>query len=157
MKALLTNLAIALLWMFLRGPSLASFAVGFAVGFALLALFRTVLGGEAYVRRTLGFLRFLVVFGREFLLANLNVARAALFRRRESIHPAFILYDVAGLTRYEILLLSYCITLTPGTTTVELADDFRTLILHALDSDDPDQVRRHIDSTLKAAVLRFTR
>jgi multisubunit Na+/H+ antiporter MnhE subunit len=112
---------------------------------------------KAYVRGSLAFAWFVLVFTREFLVANVKVAWAVLFRRRAALHPNFITYDVAGLTPFEILLLSYCISLTPGTTTVQVSEDFQTLILHALDADAPDAIRAGIDRTLKRGILSFTR
>lgn len=152
------NVVIAVIWLLLsRAPSAMVFAVGFAVGFALVAAFRTVVGGESYVRRCIAFVGFVLVFTREFLVANAKVAWMVLFRSRDSLHPNFMTYDVTGLTRHEILLLSYCISLTPGTTTVDVAPDFKTLILHALDANQPDQVRAEVDRTLKRSILAFTR
>lgn len=158
MIALGLNLTIATMWLLLSSqPSGAVFVVGYIVGFLLVAAFRSVIRAENYVRRTLAFLVFLLVFTREFLVANVKVAGTVLFRSRETLRPNFITYDVTGLTRGEILLLSYCISLTPGTTTVDVAPDFNTLILHALDADQPDQARAEIDRTLKHSILAFTR
>lgn len=158
MTAFGLNVVIAVMWLLLsNAPSATVFAVGFAVGFALVAAFRTVVGGENYVRRCLAFLRFVLVFMREFVVANAKVAWMVLFRSRESLHPNFLTYDVTGLTQNEILLLSYCISLTPGTTTVDVSPDFKTLVLHSLDADHPDQIRAEVDRTLKRSILAFTR
>jgi len=158
MTAFGLNVVIAVMWLLLsNAPSATVFAVGFAVGFALVAAFRTVIGGENYVRRCIAFVGFALVFTREFVVANAKVAWLVLFRSRESLHPNFLTYDVTGLTRHEILLLFYCISLTPGTTTVDVAPDFKTLVLHALDADHPDQVRAEVDRTLKRSILAFTR
>lgn len=158
MKSLGLNLFIAVIWLLLsQEPSPAVFAIGFLMGFALVVAFRPVIGNDSYVRRCLAFLRFLLVFTREFLVANVKVAWAVLFRPRESIRPNFITYDIAGLTRAEVLLLSYCISLTPGTTAVDIAPDFQCLIVHALDADQPDAIRAEIDRSLKRGILAFTR
>jgi multicomponent Na+:H+ antiporter subunit E len=158
MMSFLLNLAIMLVWLLLNEDmSPFTLACGYLIGFAFVAAFRTVPGSERYVRATLAFLRFALIFFREFLVANAKVARAVLTRRRQDLHPNFLTYDVAGLTRFEILLLSYCISLTPGTTTVQVSDDFQTLILHAMDADSPDAIRVGIDRTLKRGILSFTR
>jgi multicomponent Na+:H+ antiporter subunit E len=152
------NLLIAVIWLLLsRTPSAVVFGVGFVIGFALVAAFRSVIRGENYVRRCVAFVRFGLLFTREFIVANFKVAGVVLFRSRESLHPNFITYDVTGLTRHEILVLSYCISLTPGTTTVDITPDFKTLILHSLDADDPDQIRAELDCSLKRHLLAFTR
>jgi multisubunit Na+/H+ antiporter MnhE subunit len=158
MKSLLLNLSIALIWLLLsQETSAVTFVIGFLIGFAFVAAFRAVLGSEHYVRNSVAFVRFVLIFMREFLVANVKVAGTVLARPRTALHPNFITYDVAGLTPFEILLLSYCISLTPGTTTVQVADDFQTLIVHALDADAPDAIRADIDRTLKRGILSFTR
>lgn len=158
MKSFASNLAIAIMWLLLgTDPSVSSFALGFALGFGLLAGFRTIVGSENYVRRVVALVRFLARFTVEFLRANAKVAWAVLFRSRRSFRPDFVLYDTSDLTRAEILLLSYCVSLTPGTTTVEISSDFKTVTLHALDADRPDALRSEIDRTLKRGILAFTR
>ncbi|MBE0545391.1 MAG: Na+/H+ antiporter subunit E [Verrucomicrobia bacterium] len=159
MKALALNLVIAVIWLLLRGGrSTVDFFIGFGLGFAMLAAFNAVLPGAAdYPRRCLAFVRFGLIFAREFVIANLSVARIVLFQNKESLHPNFIRYDVTGMRPGEILLLSYCITLTPGTTAVHVSDDFQTLVIHALHADAPDAIRRQIDERLKTPMLRFTR
>lgn len=158
MKALALNLVLATIWLLLSSTrTTADFFIGFGLGFAGLSAFSTVWDTGDYPRRALALLRFAAGFLREFVVANFNVAARVLFYSNESLRPGFLTYDIAGLTRGEILVLSYCITLTPGTTTVQLSDDFRTLTLHALDARDPDALRRSLDRSLKDPLLRLTR
>lgn len=158
MKSLLLNLLIAVVWLLLSAePSVAAFALGGLMGFALLAVFYRVLGSGDYVRRVFALGRFALVFTREFLVANATVVWTVLFRSKESLHPNFLSYDVTGLKPIEILLLSYCISLTPGSTTVKVTDDFQTLVLHTLNVDDADAIRARLDRVLKHGILSFTR
>jgi multisubunit Na+/H+ antiporter MnhE subunit len=158
MKSFALNLLLAVIWLLLAAePTFAMFVLGLLVGFALIALFPRVLDSDGYVRRVVALGRFALVFLREFVVANANVVGIVLFRSPAALHPNFITYDVTGLTRLEILLLSYCISLTPGSTTVEVTDDFRTLVLHALDAQDPAAVRAQLDRVIKDGILRFTR
>lgn len=158
MQSFILNLVIAVTWLlFSQKPSLASFTIGYLMGFGLLALFQPIMGSSNYIRRSLGFVGFLLVFLREFILANYSVARVVLFGSRESLHPNFITLDVTGMKSFEILILTYCITLTPGTTSVEVEDDHQTLIVHALEAEKPDEVRSQINRSLRDAILKFTR
>lgn len=158
MTALVLNLVIATIWLLLSGSrTTADFFIGFGIGFAGVSAFSAVLDTADYPRRALALLRFTFGFLREFVRANFNVAARVLFGSNDSLHPAILTYRVDGLTRGEILVLSYCITLTPGSTTVQISDDFRTLTLHALDASDPEAVARDIDDTLKFPLLRLTR
>ena len=158
MRSFALNLLLAVMWLLLSTvPTAAMFAVGFLLGFALIAIFHDVLDSGSYVRRVVALGRFALVFLWEFLVANGSVVRTVWFRSPASLHPNFITYDVAGLKPFEILLLSYCISLTPGSTTVEVSEDFNTLVLHALDAKDPDALRAQLDRVLKQGILRFTR
>lgn len=158
MQSLVLNLVVAVIWLLLQTrPSLTSFAVGFALGFGLLALFQPVLDSRNYVRRVLAAGAFLGVFGWEFLRSCAQLIRQILTRRPEQLNPCFVIYDVSGLTRIEVLLLSHCVSLTPGTNTVDISHDFTRLYLHVLDCDDVAEIRASIDQRLRRGLLAFTR
>lgn len=108
-------------------------------------------------RRLVFFLVYLAKFFRELLVANFQIAKAVLFEPRERMTPEFVEYPVAGLTKFEIIVLSHSLTLTPGTTTVEVAEDFSHLVVHAFDGSDPEAVRRAIKRGLEEPILAFTR
>ena len=127
------------------------------MGFGLVRLFRGVLRDESYTRRCIAFVVFLAVFARELLVSNLQLAWVVLFRRTETLAPAIFLYSTEGLSKFEILLLSHCITLTPGTSTIDIENNFRELRLHALDGSDPESVRAIIKASLEARIIAFTR
>ncbi|MBL9186833.1 MAG: Na+/H+ antiporter subunit E [Opitutaceae bacterium] len=152
------NLGLALIWFFLGDePDGARLFVGWVLGFSLVWLFRGVLGGDHYTRRAVALVVFLAVFHRELLLSNLQLARTVLFARNRTLRPEIFLYPVAGLTKAEILLLSHCITLTPGTSTIDIEDDFTQLRLHALDGSDLPALSAGIKRNLEARILAFTR
>ena len=158
MRNLALNLIIAVLWLLLSdSPSTISFFIGFALGTALLALFQAVLPKERYLGRVLAVFRFAGVFAREFTLANLDLLRTIFLQSREDLHPNLITLDVSGMRRGEILLLSHCISLTPGSVTVQIEADFQTIVVHALNARDPEEVRRRINETFRQAILGFTR
>lgn len=158
MRALLLNLMVAAIWLLLQSPpTLLGFAVGYALGFGLLALFHQVVDSRDYVRRTVALVAFLGLFAREFLRSCLQLGRAALFTPVSRLRPRFIVYDVTGLSRMEVLLLSHSISLTPGTNTVDILGDFTGLRLHVLDCPDPKLIRAGIDRTLRRGILAFTR
>ncbi|MBX3183389.1 MAG: Na+/H+ antiporter subunit E [Polyangiaceae bacterium] len=108
-------------------------------------------------RRALGFCLYLACFFKELWLANLSLAKAVLRYRPEDTHPGFIEYPTAGLSRFEVLILSHSITLTPGTTTVRVADDMSSLLIHAFDARAPSEVREAIQRGLEVPLLRWTR
>lgn len=152
------NVVIALLWLFLvPNPNLGSLVAGYLVGFFFIVMFQRLLGSEGYVQRTIAFVRFFLNLIKEITLSTIEIAKAVLFRPIDEIDPDFLQLDISDLTRGEILLLSHCITLTPGTTSVDISKDFRTLTVHAFDAADPDAVRESINTSLRDPILAFTR
>lgn len=109
------------------------------------------------LRRILRLVLFGVLFVRALVISNLQMARIVLFRPVRDLAPDFVVYPIAGLTRFEVLILSHCITLTPGTTSVEISEDLTVLTVHALDAADPAAVRESIKQDLEAPLLAWTR
>lgn len=158
MISLALNAIIALLWVLLSpGANLGTLVFGWFFGFALIFAFQQLLGSEAYVGRTLAFFRFVLGFLREVALSTFQIAKAVLLRPIDEIDPDFVVLDVSDLSKGEILLLSHCITLTPGTTSIQISKDFRQLTVHAFDATDPDAVRDSINTGLRDPILAFTR
>jgi multicomponent Na+:H+ antiporter subunit E len=108
-------------------------------------------------KRILAFVRYLVCFARELVLANIAMAKSVLFQKREDLAPGFLRYPLNGLSELEILILTHSITLTPGTTSVEILEDREELVVHAFDARDPDAVRASIKNGLEKPLLAWTR
>ncbi|HEY0944881.1 MAG TPA: Na+/H+ antiporter subunit E [Opitutaceae bacterium] len=158
MKAFLLNLVVAAIWVLLQAETtFFAFATGLGLGFAMLALFRDVLGSRDYVRRVLAAAAFLLLFTKEFLTSCWQLIGAILWTPADQLCPRIITYDISGLSRVEALLLSHCISLTPGTTTVDISPDLKRFTLHVLACRDPEAVRATLDRTLRRGILAFTR
>jgi len=107
--------------------------------------------------RVLGFFAYLLCFTRELVLANISMAKAVLFQKREDLAPGFVTYPLAGLSGFEVLVLTHSITLTPGTTSVEISADGAELVVHAFDARDAEAVRASIRNGLEKPLLAWTR
>jgi len=55
----------------------------------------------------------------------------------------------------ELAVLSDLVTLTPGTLSLDVENDGRTLLVHVLGADDPQRVRREIKDGLARRVRRL--
>ncbi|MDB5526310.1 MAG: mnhE [Rhizobium sp.] len=95
------------------------------------------------VRRAFRISKLFVVFLREFTLSVLRVARLVLAPRID-IQPGIFVFPLALTRDFEITLLANLITLTPGTLTVDVSEDRKSLLVHAIDCPDPDVARRDI-------------
>lgn len=84
-----------------------------------------------------------LVFLREFAVSVFRVAKLVLSPSL-SMTPAAFRYPLSLTTDGQITLLANLITLTPGTLTVDVTDDRRALIIHAIDCPDVDAARADI-------------
>jgi len=95
-------------------------------------------------------------FLKELILSGLSVAWLVL-QPKLRLRPAIIAYPLTVTTDLQITLLANLITLTPGTLSVDVSDDRRTLLIHALDVPDREALIGHIAAGFEAKVLRVTR
>jgi multicomponent Na+:H+ antiporter subunit E len=82
-------------------------------------------------------------FVREILVANVRVA-ADVLRPQTRIRPAVVGIPLDITTDGEILLLSMLINITPGSVTIDLSEDRRTLYVHVMHMTSADATRREI-------------
>lgn len=158
MFAAFLHLLLAVLWFLLAGgDSLVSLAFGLLAGFAIIALAEPLLGQSRYASRVLAFLHWLWKVALAFLQSNWQTIRIILRPPGVPLQPIFLYYDVRGLSLAETVLLAQVITLTPGTTSVELNPERTELLLHVLDGADPAAVIAGIDRDLRQPLLAFTR
>lgn len=141
---LLGSILLALVWAALQGEmALANLLVGYVVGYAVLAfLARGRVMPSTLVSRTVHALRLSTFFTWELLLANFRVAADVLRGRR--IAPAVVGIPLDVTSDGEILLLSMLINLTPGSVTIDLSNDRRTLYVHVMNMKSAEETRREI-------------
>lgn len=102
-------------------------------------------------------IRYAFIFAKALTLATIDVTKAVL-RPELDFRPGFLAVEMACESDLEITLLANSITLTPGTIAVHVEREARKIIIHALNiGADPDGVRRDIQQTLEANILKFTR
>jgi multicomponent K+:H+ antiporter subunit E len=91
-----------------------------------------------HIRKPLKLLRYFAVLFWDIILANLTVARLILGPTAR-LRPAFILLPLELRNEYAIVVLANTISLTPGTVSSDLNPDRRTLLIHALDVENPEE------------------
>ena len=124
--------------------TLANLLIGYGVGYVILALLAkgrvmpsTLAARTAHAVGLAGF------FVWELLLSNLRVAIDVL-RPRTTIRPAVVAVPLDITSDGEILLLSMLINITPGSVTIDLSDDRRTLYVHVMHMTSAEASRREI-------------
>jgi multicomponent Na+:H+ antiporter subunit E len=151
------NLLLAFVWSVMTEQlTLPSLGSGFFLGYVLLLFLHPLLGDSRYFGKVGQVLRFGGFFVKELIVANLRVAwhvvtPASFFK------PGIVAVPLEPMSALEVTLLANVITLTPGSFSVDLSEDRRTLYVHVMDVDDPDQVRLHIKAEYERPLLEVLR
>ena len=93
-------------------------------------------------------------FAWELLVANVRVALDVL-RPRTTIRPAVVAIPLDISSNAEILLLSALINITPGSVTIDLSDDRRTLFVHVMHMTSAEASRHEIKTGFEERVKRL--
>lgn len=108
------------------------------------------------IRKTIGWIRFAGFYLTEVMKSNLSIAWDVLTLEDKS-SPGIIALDLpAGLSDGQILLISNLITMTPGSLSLDLSADRRTLLLHILYLDDVEGTRKHFLENYVHRVLHLS-
>lgn len=136
--------------------TLSGLVIGFALGYMALWLTQPLYGRSRYFHRVPGTARLLGYFFVELLLSNLRVFWDVVTPGHIS-RPGIVGVPLRAESDMEILLVANMISLTPGTLSVDLSEDRRTLFVHVMFLDDPEQFRKSIQDGLEKRILEITR
>lgn len=139
---------LALPWCFLSGGfTVANFLMGMFVGAVTVLLLRPFVPWNpslvAVSRKIPAFLRYTPRFLYELCKANLQVVYLAL-HPKTPVRPGIIALETRHRSPLGTTLLANSITLTPGTLTMDISEDGKTLYIHTLDISHPEEVREGI-------------
>jgi multicomponent Na+:H+ antiporter subunit E len=159
MNVLLWNVLLAVAWAFATGEfSLPNLLIGFVLGYLILLFARRTVGSSKYFGKVPQVMLFAVYYLWQILLSNLRVAYDVV-TPTHYMRPGVIAVPLEAKTDAEITLLANLITLTPGTLSLDLSPDRRTLYVHTMyiDHDDVDLARRQIKEGIERRVLEVLR
>jgi len=151
------NLVLAAVWAAVLGSlSLVNLAVGYALGFVILALVERLLGASRYVAKTFRLLEFVAFFGAQLVLSSMRVA-ADIVTPRLRARPGIVAVPLDVRTDAEIALLANLVSLTPGSLSLDVSEDRRTLFVHLMFLEDVETCRREIKQGFERRVLELLR
>lgn len=159
MNLLLLTIVIALGWC----AATASFSLGnllFGALLATVALYfvRGRIGGLSFGRKLVHVLALLWLFIKELMLSAIRVGMLVLRPNLATrLRPELIEFPLTVESDLEITLLANLITLTPGTLSVDVSDDRKVLLVHAIDVPDPEALIEDIRTGFERAVGRACR
>lgn len=156
MKLALLIIVIALGWCAATDSfSLGSLVFGGLLATATLYLVRGKVGPGGFWKQALALLALTWLFIKELILSAVRVGILVLRPNLKAhLRPDMIEYPLTVESDAQIALLANLITLTPGTLSVDVSDDRRHLLIHAIDVPDREAVIRDIREGFERAVAR---
>ena len=136
---------LAVLWLFLVNDASAGNAVlGAFVGVAVPFVTSAYWPGSPRLRRPAAVLGYAAVVLVDIVVSNIEVAYLVLFRRGETLRSRYVTVPLDLKSPEAIAVLAGTITLTPGTVSADLCADGSAILVHCLETDDPEDTVRQI-------------
>ena len=158
MDLFIYNILLSLLWALLTGEvSVGSLTTGFLLGYvALVLLYPTTGKKSSYFQKTLQFIRFALFFTKELIVSSYRVSMDVI-KPLPLMRPGVVGIPLDAKTDLEITMLANIISLTPGTLSLDVSPDRKTLYIHAMYVLNPDDLRREIKDGLERRLLELLR
>lgn len=131
-QKLLLNILLAFVWALVTGAvSPQNLLVGFVLGYVTIAILQPLVGTDRYGSRIFYWIRFILWFFKELFMSSIRVAIDVLTPTdRMRVTPGVIGIPLDVRTDAEITMLANTISLTPGTLSLEVSRDRKTLYIH---------------------------
>lgn len=152
----LLTMTLTVVWLMLLNDISAGGAVlGLILGILIPLLTRSFWPQRPRITGPFRIAEYIAIALYDIVAANIWVAYLILFRRADSLKPTFLTVPL-DLTRPEaITVLAGTITMTPGTVSSDLSADGRSLLVHCLDTDDPDAVAAEIKARYESRLMEI--
>lgn len=135
MKTLLLNIFLTLIWLALTMKfSFINIFFGFAAGYIVLWTISKNHNEKRYFSRLPKTLSYLAFFSKEVVKGSLKIGYD-IITPKHYMHPAIFAVPLDAKTDIEITLLANSITLTPGTTSLAVSYDRKTLYVYSVYAD----------------------
>jgi len=152
----LWNILLALVWAAATGSfTEGNLAAGFLPGYMILAFSQPVIGESRYFSKSRQILSFLGFFAWEVILSNLRMVYDVL--NPAHTRPGIIGVSLEPQSDTEISVLATLLTLTPGTLSVDVTPDRKTMFVHAMSAENRDALERKIKQDFERRVLELLR
>ncbi|WP_316858081.1 Na+/H+ antiporter subunit E [uncultured Cohaesibacter sp.] len=153
----LVNILLALAWAAVSGSfTVPNLLFGFVLGMVVLFIIREQVGTLSYLSKVRRFVSLVLLFLVELAKSAFKVAMLAISPKLD-LKPGIFAYELKTDRDGEITLLANLITLTPGTLSVDVADDKKYLYVHAVTIDDVDEMRADIENGFERKIMEAFR
>ncbi len=153
MNVFILNIGLAVGWAALMGSfTLPTLIVGFVLGYGAAWIARPLFGETMYFERLTRIVKLSVLFIYELIVSSIQVVWDVLTPQHLA-KPGIIAMPLDAKSDAEIFLVANLISLTPGTLSLDVTDDRKTLYVHAMFLDDPEQLKKELKDGMERAVI----
>lgn len=124
---------------------------GLVVSTVIVLIFRRKHSAQYF--HVLHFIHLLGIVLMELIMSSVLVAKAVIKRRLPS-QDVIVSIPLCCQTEVEKTLLANLISLTPGTVTIDLTDDQKSLQVHVMFGDEADHFVAFIQKVLEPKIMR---
>ena len=107
------------------------------------------------IRRIFRIASFIIFYLGELILANIRVA-ADILTPKLRINPSILAVDMDVKSDIEVLALNNLITMTPGTLSMDVSEDRKTVYVHHMYVDDPEVCKQEIKEGFEKRILEIS-
>lgn len=156
-RSFLLNIFLALVWTFLQGELRGgNFAVGLLLGYLIIAISERALGQGAYAGKIAQVVSFVGFVLWDIFTASLSLAWL-IVQPRPRLQPGVVAVPLDADSDIEIATVANLITLSPGTLTLDISNDRKTLYVHTMVLEDAEAFRRSIKDGYERRVIEVMR
>ena len=109
-----------------------------------------------FVRTFFGVISFFFFYLGEIILANVQVA-IDILTPKHRMKPAILAIPLDVTSDIQLLAINNLITMTPGTLSLDISPDRKTLYVHAMYVDDTEATKREIKEAFEKRILEMSR
>ncbi|MCP3030392.1 Na+/H+ antiporter subunit E [Halobacillus sp. A1] len=151
------NIIIAVMWMFLSETyNFTTFLVGYLIGILMLVVLQRFIPDTFYMQRVFSVIKLILLFVRELLLSNIDIVKLV-YKPKLDMKPGIFELPIDLKSNWEITLLANLISLTPGTLSLDVSEDYSKIYVHAMDIPDVEASVTEIKETFEKAIMEVTR
>ena len=149
------NLLLAVVWTALTDSfTVGGFLSGYVIGLGALWMTQPLYGEAGnYFVRTLLIVQLALYFVYDLVMPSFRVARDVLTPQDLS-SPRILAMPLKAESDLEVLVVTNLISLTPGTLSLDVSPDRKTLYVHAMFADDPEAVIAGLQQGMEHRVRR---
>jgi multicomponent K+:H+ antiporter subunit E len=133
--------------------TLGNLLLGLILGVAIPVITQPFWQRRPPIRRPLLLIGYVGIVVWDIIVANVIVAYVILFKSNAATRSHWVRVPLEITSPEAITLLAGTITMTPGTVSAALTADARAILVHCLDTDDPqgvrDQIKQRYERRLK--------